>query len=379
MKKRLALLLGVLLIISTIFVACAQTAATERYARWKEGESYTFKIALADFAADGSAFNSYKRKIKQKDSDGNEKEVDVTCYRDNVITSTEYTVLSGGDQLCPKDAMGTYKLNIVKDTSTTRKLVTDQVIYSQYETNKLQELDCLGKLSACIVSADENPFASNEGRTTLRSETHTEVIFANDSTQLPKSAVMENKGFYIGSLYQGPSNYKYETTYDFTNGKVSVKKDNGAAEERKLDLAKGGSCIDAAQLILYVRSLDKSNSAFADTPSVSVYDVTTDSISSASFGINREAYTILNNNGVEAVAKLDLISSTVGGIPFMSQYNLPDLTSVSGSAYDYLPISGDKRCKYTTVKFRCGWYSYEIEATDEIQNALDAIKLEVVA
>ena len=128
-----------------------------------------------------------------------------------------------------------------------------------------------------------------------------------------------------------------------------------------------------------MRSLDKSGAAFADTPSVSVYDVTSDSITSASFGINREVYAILNNNGAEAVAKLDLISSTVGGVPFMSQYNLPDLTSVNGNAYDYMPISGDKRCKYTTVKFRCGWYSYELEATEEIQNALNAIKLDVVA
>lgn len=379
MKKRLALLIGVLLLLSAALAACGQTAATERNARWKEGETYSFNITMADFAAEGSSlFNSYSKRITEKDSNGEAKENTVTCYRDNAITSTESVVLSGGDQLRPKDVKGNYTFSIEYDTSTTRKLVTNQVIYSQYETSKLQELNCLDKLKSCEVKADENPFANNDGRTTLCSTTHTEVIFTNDSNQLPQRSVMENKGFYIGALHQGLSNYKYETTYDIANGKVSVKKDNGEAEERKLNLAKNASCIDAAQLILYVRSLDKSSEAFADTPSVSVYDVTTNSISTASFGLNRNVYAILNNGG-EAIAKLDLVSVTVGGMPFMSQYNLPDLTSVDGNAYDYLPGSGDKRCKYTTVKFRSGWYSYELELTEDLQKTLDAIKLTVVS
>lgn len=378
MKKRLALLIGVLLILSAVFAACGQPAATERFARWKEGETYTFNITMADFTADGNPlFSTYTRRVKEKGSEG--KESNVTCYKDNAITSTENVVLAGGDQIRPKDAKGTYKFSIINDTSTTRKLVTEQIIYSQYETSKLQELNCLDKLKDCEVKSDENPFADNNGRTTLRSETRTEVVFANDASQLPKSSVMENKGFYIGELHQGISNYKYETTYDFDNVKVTVKKDNGEAEERKLNLSKGGNCIDAAQLILYVRSLDKSSAAFADTPSVSVYDVTTNSISTASFAINRSVNVILNDNGSEAVAELDLVSVTVGGMPFMSQYNLPDLTSIDGNAYDYLPISGDKRCKYTTVKFRSGWYSYELAVTDDYQKTLDAIKLDVVS
>lgn len=381
MKKRIALLIGVMLLLSLAFAACGQAAATERNARWDDkGESYSFNITMADFASEGSSlFNSYTRSVNEKNTEGNEKQVNITCYKDVVITSTEAATLAGGDQLRPQDVKGTYTLNIVEDTSTTCKLVTEQELFSQYDTNKLKELNCLDKLKDCEVKADENPFTDNEGRTTLRSKTHIEVVFKNDSTQLPKSSRIENEGFYIGSLYQGLSNYKYETTYDFDNGKVIVKKNNGEAEERKLNLAKNGSCIDAAQLILYVRSLDKSSAAFADTPSVSVYDVTTDNLSTASFGINRGVYTILNNNGAEAVAKLDSVSVTVGGMPFMSQYNLPDLTSVNGKAYDYLPISGDKRCKYTTVKFRSGWYSYELEATGNYQDTLNAIDVKAEA
>ena len=169
MKKRLALLIGALLLISLMLAACGQPAATERYARWDEGESYSFKITMADFATDGSLFNSYSRKIKQKDSEGNEKEVDITCYKDNAITSTEYISLADGDQLRPTDATGTYKLSIVKDTSTTRKLVPDQEIYSQYLTSKLQELGCLDKLSDCVVSSDANPLTDKEGYSTISS------------------------------------------------------------------------------------------------------------------------------------------------------------------------------------------------------------------
>lgn len=380
MKKVLALLIGLTAVLSMTLTSCGKAATTERYARWKEGESYEFAISMADFAPEGAAlFNSYSRKVKQKDSEGKEKESIVTCYKDNVITNAEQSVLTGGDQLRPKSVKGKYTLKIENDTSSTRKLVTSQVMYSQYETSKLNELNCLDKLKDYVATQEENPFTDNNGLTTLRSETRTEVVFTNNASQQPKSSVMENKGFYIGKLFQGPSDYKYETTYDLANAKVSVKKDNGEAEERKLELAKGAECIDAAQMILYARSLDKSSSAFADTPSVSVYDVTTNKVSSARFGLTRQNYTLLNNNGKEVVASLDAVSMTVGGIPFMAMYSLPDLTSFNGGSYDYLSDMGDKRCKYTTVKFRSGWYSYEMLYAGDYAEVVNKINVGIAA
>lgn len=376
MKKRLALLVGVLIILSTIFAACSQAAATERITRWDNstGETHTFAITLADFSnEEGVLFNTYyKTVINDKGT-----EQIANCYKDNSVSTTEIAAISGGDEICPLDASGTFTMNIQKDPTTTT-LTTTQTIFSQYQTSKLTELECLDKLSDYdVTTSAENPFTNNEGRTTLRSTTTATVVFANDANQLPQSSVKENVGYYIGALHQGPSNYKYETTYDFDNNKVTVKKDDGEAVERKLS----GKCIDAAQFILYVRSFDKSSAAFASNPSVSVYDATTNTMCSASFAITREVNTILSNGESESVVTLDLITATVDGFPFMAQHSLPDLSKAGedGKGYDYLQLSGDRRCKFTTVKFRSGWYSYELQPNDEYQQIIDAVKLQVVA
>lgn len=373
MKKRLALLIGVLLVATLVFAACSQPAETVRQVRWAESETHTFKITLSDFAeSESKLFNSYTKKVLQN-GDGEElTEKDVTCYKDDMITSSESLVMANGDQIRPVDADGTFTLSIKQDTPTTWKLETHQVIYSQYETETLQKLDCLDTLKECVAKAEENPFTNNDGRTTLRSETNSTVIFANDATQLPVSSVSENRGFYIGKIAQAVSNYKYETTYDFSKKKVSVKLNDGEAEERSIS----GNCIDANQFLLYVRSFDKSSAAFKNNPSVAVYDVTTNSVTTAAFALNRQ-FNLILANGEETVIPVNTVLSTVGGIPFMAQYNLPDMTTV-GEGHDFLPESGSKRCKYTTVKFRSGWYSYELQLDEGLQQAVNAIKLNIV-
>lgn len=381
MKKKISLLVGVLLILSVLFAACSQQAATTKSIRWEEqGESYSFKISLSDFSNDGNTlFNSYSKKIMKTNSNGESKEETITCYKDNVISS-DATVFANADQLRPIDACGTYTMSISRDTSTST-LVTEQVIYSQYDTSKLQELNCLDKLSAYVVN-DNSLFANNAGRTVLRSTTMSTVIFANTADQQPEKSTLENKGFYIGKIYQGASDYKYETTYDIANRKVTVSKNGGEAEERTLNIAKKGTCIDSSQLLLYVRSLDKSSAAFADNPSVAVYDVTTDLISTASFAINRDFNLILNGNGEETVATVHAVNVAVGGMPFMAQYNLPNISKINdeGEGYDYIPLSGDRRCKYTTLKFRSGWYSYEmVDYSQPITDAVNAITLLTIA
>lgn len=352
MKKNIALLLGVLVLATAIFAACSPTPTT-RTVRWKENESYVFNITLADFNltdSSGTLFRSYENEGK-------------TYYRDAEINAQEGIIMRESDQLRPVDARGTYTMKLTAPTSDTWKLETEQVLYSQYKTETLQELKCLETLKDYVVSpaSDENPFSNTVGMTTLRSETVTSVVFANNASQLPQISSMENKGFYIGKINQSVSNYKYEATYDFNNRVVSVKKDGGEAVEHKLGLKKNGTCIDSNQMLLYMRSLDKSSAAFADNPSVAVYNVASDYLTTAAFGITRNFNAALNVNGSNRFTVVNSIGAAVGGTPFITQFNLPDISSVDDVGYDFLPEQGvGKLCKYTTIKFRSGWYSYEI-------------------
>lgn len=364
MKKKIALLLGVMLLLTGVFAACSNST-TSPTVRWDKDETYTFNITLADFAEDGYTFNSYQFPVIKEDG----TQTTLQCYKE-IGTSQEATMFQNYDQIRPVDASGTYTMSILFDTTTTRKLETKQVMYSQYETSTLELLGCLQALSDYVISGDDNPFENNEGRTTLRSETTSTIIFSNDDNQLPVSSVKENKGYYIGKEHQGASNYKYETVYDIGNRKVTVTKDDGEAEERKLSLSKNGSCIDAGQVLLYARSWDKSSSAFSNTPTVSVYDPVTNSLATASFALERSYNALLNNKGTGVAASVNALYVTVGGRPFLAEFNLPDLTEKN---LDYIAATGaGKTCKYTTIKFRSGWYSYELSEYDaDILSAID--------
>lgn len=380
MKKRLALLLGVMLTLIALFASCGQATPTDRRPRWADKETYEFKITLPDLESNYSEtalFKSYSKTINKTGDDGKVTTTTLTCHKDDVVSAGEAYILLNSDQLRPADVNGKYVLTI-QEATTTWKAETSQVIYSQYEKAVLQELGCLEafeKSPLNVTAKEENPFENNEGRITLKSVTTSSVVFANDENQAPVSSLTENKGFYIGKTAQQESTYKYETTYDIANKKAIVKENDGEAQERKLSLGNGAKCIDASQLLLYVRSLDKSDNAFQSAPSVYVYDVTTDSMSTVSFALERQFNLKIDNADLtETIVTLNAVNVTVGGVPFLAQYNLPDLTG-KGEGYDYLPISGDKRCKYTTVKFRCGWYSYELQLNEQLKQTLKAIEI----
>ncbi len=378
MKKRIAILLGLILVLSAAFAACSQPAATAKAVRIDGNETHTFKISIADFADAGSTpFNVYTKKINQKNEDGTTTETTLTARKDEVIMSGEVNLMNNSDQIRPLDASGTYTVNIDDTTNaTTVTVTTEQILYCQYETAKLQELNCLETVKKYNVTAkDENPFENNDGRTTLRSEIKTSVTYAKDENQLPAKSVSENKGYYIGKTAQKESEYKFESTYDFENKKVTVKgyiNGKDIDEERALK----GNCIDANQFLMFVRSYDKSSAAFQDNPTISVYDVTTDSTFVAAFAINRKFNLLYDNNGNEAIVAVDSVVSTVGGIPFIAQYNLPDLTADNK---DCINVGIEKRCKYTTIKFRSGWFSYELQPDQNMQQLINGIKLDVIA
>lgn len=378
MKKRFALLLGVLFILVAAFASCGNTAKTDKDIRWDKGsEQYTYIITLSDFANDGNTlFKEHSEKFNKKGDGDTLSAVNVTCYKDSIINTNEATLMYNADQICPVDAKGVYTIDAnVDDTHVTLK--TKQVLFCQYKTEDLQSLGCLNVFKGSAydyTSKEENPFENNDKLITLRSETNTEVVFASNINMTPVSSKSSNKGFYIGKTAQTVSEYSYETAYDIDNNKVTVKKNGEDAVERKLSIDKNTTLIDASQLLWYIRMLDKSQEAFQDTPSVSVYDVVTDSIYSSTFALNRQFNLKLENNGDIAVISVNVVNVTVGGTPFMAQYNLPDVTAI-GDGYDCLSRSGTKRPKYTTVKFRSGWFSYEMQPNEYYQQAINAIKV----
>lgn len=332
MKKRIALLISALLLLVGVLTACQQPPATNKVARWDVGESYTFNVTLAEY-----------------DSEQNV------------------------DEISPLAVKGTFTMTISSNTSNSKKLETTQVVYSQYDTQVLKNLNCLDKLGARIVSADKSPFDNNADRTTLLSETKSTVVFG-DADQTPVSSVKENKGYYIGKEYQGLSEYKVETTYNFDKHTVSVKENDGEAKEEKIGT--NGTCIDSAQILLYVRSLNKTSDGFQDSPAVYVYDPMTKALRIAKFAISREYIAEINHNGELISVKVQAVSVTLDSQAFMLQCNLPDLTKAGTDeqGLDFRPLGADgKMCKFTTIKFRTGWYTYELNQYD--QQVIDAVKV----
>lgn len=359
MKKKIALLLGVLVLMTAVFAACSTTPTT-RAKRWAENQKYTFNITLADLGRD-NAFNSYNYS-------------DAVYYKDTAVTLQEANIFASTDEVRPVAAAGTYTMSLTLINTTTYKLITDQVLYSQYETETLQQIDCLALFKDYVVAPtdEENPFSENEGRTTLRSTNHTEVEFSEKESQYPLNSLNQTDGYYLGKTHQNVFKHDYKTVYDFENQTATVTVDNGEAEERKLKLSKGAACLDASQLLVYLRSLDKSSVAFQDSPSVAVYDPISDTLATATFGLTRNFNAILNNKGTEVYTKVDSVGVIIGSTPFLSQFNLPDRLANVGEGFDVIATSSaeSKLSKFTTVKFRRGWYSYEIADYDSVENGI---------
>lgn len=356
--KRTAFLLGLILALALILTACNNTATAVNI-RWNEKEDFTFNIELADFntAEDAKTFfNSYTNDNK-------------TYYKDSLMSATEGSVFATADQLRPVDAKGTFQMTIDKtEVSTERKLTTKQTLYAQYKTEDLTKLngEILTVLKSAVAPAAETEgmFETTEGRTVFKSVTETGVTFVNDQTQKPVSSYNRTDGYYIGKTHQGLSKYDISTVYDFDNRQAKVTwKDADGKEEVKdnaLGVRKGGYCLDANQMLLYVRSLGKTAEDFNDSPSQSVYDPYYNTLATANFALNREANVALTNGGDMAYVTLNAVAVSVNGAPFMYQINLPDLTAKNVDVGQAVSAN-EKPPKYTTVRFRVGSFSYELQ------------------
>lgn len=367
--KKLSLVLLLALVALLALSACGQTAKTEIYARWFNDEHYEFAISKADFktpAASGYALE-YVPASEVKPDDM--------------------------DEIVPEDIAGTYTMD-VKVEGKNCTFTTTMEIISLY-TDKYYNQTLPESIRADIESPDFQLKLSDEERdrwfgegaegVAIKSTTTTSVTFKNDETQRPINSQKETVGYYFGKQHQEVSRSAVTTKYNISKNKVTVTVDDHKAEERKVKFGKNSNVIDANQLLLYLRSLDKKQNSFQDSPSVQVYDPIYDTLRTASFTMVYQYKTFINCTYEQTIGegdetqtitttgpmktKLTSVVATVDGQVFMVQMNLPASINAKNANLDVIMDTSTTYYKYTTVRFRVGYKCFELADYGELKDA----------
>lgn len=364
--KKLSLVLILVLALSLGLVACNQASPTKIVARWYNNEHYEFNIFKADLNID---------------EDSN--------------YSKEYTVRGEAnpdqmDEKVPEDVSGKFIMDIsvvekICTYTTTMELVC---LYKQDYYDSLPEDVKNGLVEAGLVLEDAEMrtyFGDTASGIALKSSEQASVDFNNDQAQRPIKSEKHYNGYYLGETNQEVSKSDIVVDYkNLDNNKISVSIDGADAVEKDISYDKNARIIDANQLLLYIRSLDKSEDSFKDSPGVQVYDAVYNVVRKASFSMTYACQTFIEytheettGEGADAVtstktedlkAKLTCVAAVVDGQVYMVQMNLPALElGENKEKLNYLPsIDG---YKFTTVRFRVGYKSFEIADYDSLQNA----------
>ncbi len=355
MKKYLGLLVLAILVCSVALSACGNTAtATTAKNRW-ESEKLTFKISLADFAADpesSSVFQSYVYN-------------DVEYFKDRMMSGE--TAPSAKDEIIPQNLTGSFVCEIVGGADTAT-FTTKQTIFARYNP---ADFTAVSDMSAARATEEEENGAFGNVSTTLvtlKSVTETSVKFMDteatktQKSQQPLESSTTVNGYYMGKQHQGTSSYSVSTVYDIANSKATVTID-GKTEERELDVKSGVNFIDANQLWLYVRSLEKHKDNFADSPTTVIYQPYSATTSTASFGFAYESPTYFTletaTNQLKYHVKTSSVSVYLNGNAFMFTESLPD--KLASADLDFMfDGAGTKTSKYSILCFRSGFTSYTL-------------------
>ncbi len=353
MKKIIALVLLLTLTLG-IFTACNNVATTEKKVRWEDNESWTYNISLCDFQTSMSTTSG-------------------TYYRDFLYSGELNPLGDQLDRIAPTSITGTYVVNLTQFTESTEtgkekrtKVTTSQTIFATYEKDVINK----AKIDDNIIDSQ------TDTHYTLKSTTETEVVFATGIAQTPVSSSTTVNGFYVGKQYQGASNYSVKTTYNV--GKKSTKAtttiDGGEPITTEISTI---NVIDNNQVLTYIRSFDKTDSGFQDSPSVMVFDPLTQTTKKMSFVYNASQRFLLEHTldgkteSAQVPTIINRLDILMDGMSFMTQVNIPDLTEkkldcISTEFTDtYVP-------KHTILRFRVGFVSYQLTnyVTDSIATAI---------
>lgn len=363
MKRKIALLILMLFAVSITLVACGNTDATAVRARWEE-ETHVFNIMLADFiSANSNNLKTYNDKAEPVNSGS---------YAKDVAFSTEF---HNWDEIRPLDVAGTYVLNIKPsgDNSSYCEVTTSQVMYVKYslqsETTSGVDFEKYPELESAKVTDPAEYTAKGltleDGTVILKSTTETYVQFENTTSQKPLKSSTTVKGFYVGNKNQNVTDYSIATEYDYGAKKPVAKITLNGEKSEYTGFARNsaGTFIDSNQLLTYLRSLDKTSNSFQDNPSINVFNPYNQSLQSAGFALNYGRGIVLTDATKGSIAtKLGFVSVSIGNNPFMTQANLPDNLTLNDEQLDARnSINNKAEPLFTTVRFRVGYFAYEID------------------
>lgn len=348
MKKTIALVL-LLVLAMGVLVACNQVVPTDKKIRWENSESWTYDISLANFSTSSTTTNG-------------------TYYQDFLYSGETNPYTGSGDRVVPNALSGKYVVTVSKDATNTT-VETTQTMLATYDTTS-PETWLEGSFKDLVDSHTETSI-------TLKSETITKVVFSSTPSQTPVSSYTKVNGFYIGNQYQSVTKYEISTEYTVKGNKTIAKVTNdGKTTEQEIS---GTNVIDNNQVLMYVRSFDKTSSGFQDNPQVMVFDPLTGSARKMTFVYNASQNFLLNHKFSDAtessqvattVNRLDIL---MDGLPFMTQVNLPSLTNEKLDQINTSVVSSTV-AKHTICRFRVGFVSYQLTEylTDEMVKAIQA-------
>lgn len=345
MKKKIGFVLSMLLLFTVVLAACQTAEKTDTMIRWGENEHYEFDISLADFSGTASPlFKSYTESSK-------------TYYKDIAVSSMEYP--GNKDEILPDEAKGTYVVDIsTEDVDESYLVKTTKTLYVRY---KKSDLTNLSDLQSKVAAEEENPFGADNDFVTLKNTEITSVKFEKKQAQRPIESSTEVSGFYVGKKHQAISDYKVSTVYNFDDktAKVTV---NGTETTHKLNVGTT-NYIDANQLLLYIRTLEKGSTKFQDSPSVTLFVPYAGKEYTAKFVFAYSANVYLDVEGTGHYVTLNSVSVALDGSPYMNQINLPD--TLAEKKLDCGESAGKVTPNYTTVRFRVGYYSYQLKGISQ--------------
>lgn len=356
--KKIALVLVLVLSLTLTFAACTNNVEkTNATVRWR-AEKYLFNIS--------------KTSISGEDND---VKVDGKTFIYEPVANGYEQLPENKDEIVPEDISGTYKMTIEQKSKETWTYTTVQTLYCQYATETLKGYSVWNELQDIVVATDseENPFTNHDGLTTLKSVETRSVTFKDKASQLPLNSSTETNGYYIGKVHQERSNYKVETEYDWENNVAKVKF-NGNEQSNKLKVSSATNVIDANQLLLYTRSLEKASTNFQDSPSVQVYEPATNVLTTATFAFTHSCNTMLKVNGENVNVTVNALATIVNSSALFVQLNVPNTVNENADLDSIHNVgSGGKLNKYSLLRFRSGIMRYELADYAQLEKSADIL------
>lgn len=344
MKKTLALVL-LLILAMGVFAACNQVQPTERKTRWGESETWTYNISLLNTNASNINGADY--------------------YRDFLATGETNPFNGNLDRIVPNNLTGIYVVTISQDIAKdTTTVTTTQTMLATYDAIMVDA----SRLDKSVIEEQKDETI------TLKSTQETSVTFKN-GTQLPVSSFTKANGFYIGKQNQSMSQYEISTEYKVSGKKVVATVTNGDKKEEVT--LPNTNVIDTNQVLLYVRSFDKTATSFQDSPQVMVFDPLTKSSKRLTTSYTATQNVLVEHQFADAsesasvATQMPRLDLALDGMAFMTQVSLPDMTANGLDRIGtnvpnvYFPM-------HTIYRFRVGFVSYELTSylTDDMVNTI---------